>query len=80
MSKISILDIATLNQSDSFLTELSEAELQISGGGHGCGHGCGSKNKGSKKGSRKGSKNKRSKKGSNKGGHGGHGGHGHSCW
>ena len=78
MSKISILDIATLNQSDSFLTELSEAELQISGGGHGCGHNCGSNNKGSKnKGSRKGSKNKRSNKGSNKGGHGKHG---HSCW
>lgn len=80
MSKISILDIATLNQSDSFLTELSETELQISGGGHGrnCGYGGsnkGSKNKGSKN---KGSKNKRSKKGSNRGGHGGH--CGHSCW
>ena len=78
MSKISILDIATLNQSDSFLTELSETELQISGGGHGCGHNCGGSNKGSKnKGSRKGSKNKGSRKGSKKGRHGGHG---HSCW
>ena len=78
MSKVSILDIATLNQSDSFLTELSETELQISGGCHGYAHGhnnCyggsskkGSKNKGSKN---KGSKNKGSK---NKGRHG------HSCW
>ena len=75
MSKISILDIVTLNQSDSFLTELSESELQISGGGHGCGYNCGSKNKGSKnKGSKKGSKKKGSRKGSNKGGHG------HPCW
>ena len=73
MSKISILDIATLNQSDSFLTELSETELQISGGGHGCGHDCGgSKNKGTKN---KGTKNHGGSGGSKKGGHGGH-----PCW
>ncbi len=77
MSKISILDIATLNQADSFLTELSETELQISGGGH-C-YGRGSKNKGSKnKGSRKHGGSGSGKKNSGKKNSGR--GNCHPCW
>jgi hypothetical protein len=73
MTQISISNLsdgsALLNDSESFLMDLSDAELQISGGGHGkCGSG-----KGSKKGSGKSSK-KGSKKGSGKGSSGGGGG------
>jgi hypothetical protein len=64
MSNITISEL--LVETDSFLTDLSDAELQVSGGGH---HGCGGGGKG---GSRKGgSRNKGSrKKGSRKGGYG----------
>jgi hypothetical protein len=68
MSNITISEL--LVETDSFLTDLSDAELQVSGGGHyGCGGGKGSggkKGSGKKKGSRKGS----GKKGSGKGGYG----------
>jgi hypothetical protein len=67
MSNITISEL--LVETDSFLTDLSDAELQVSGGGHhGCGGGKGSggkKGSGKKKGSRKGSG-----KGSGKGGYG----------
>jgi hypothetical protein len=67
MSNITISEL--LVETDSFLTDLSDAELQVSGGGHkGCGGGKGS-GKGSRKGSRKGS-GKGSRKGSRKGGYG----------
>ncbi len=33
MSKISILDLEITSESDNFLTDLSDAELNISGGG-----------------------------------------------
>jgi hypothetical protein len=77
MSKISILDLATLNQADSFLTELSETELQISGGGHHHGHGGSGKKNSRKKnsGKRGGSGKKSSRKKSSGCGH-----NCHPCW
>ena len=69
MANIAISDIKIAGSA--LLTELTEAELQISGGGHGHGghggRGSGSKNgRGSK--NKSGSKNKRGKK--NRGGYG----------
>jgi hypothetical protein len=76
MANILITDLFA--DTDSFLTELSGTDLQVTGGG---GHGHGGYGKGgSKKGSRKGSK-KGSRKGSKKGSRkGGSKGHGHYCW
>jgi hypothetical protein len=76
MTKILIADLFA--DTDSALTELSENELQVSGGGghgHGGGYGGGSKRKsgGKKRGSKgKGGGSKR-KSGGSRGGYGGHG-------
>jgi hypothetical protein len=78
MSNISILDIAELNN-NSLLTELSETELQVAGGGHKKGRGgCYGGGRGSKS-SKKGRGSKSSKKG--RGSKSGRGGYGcHPCW
>jgi hypothetical protein len=69
MSKILISDLFA--ETDSFLTELSDNELQVSGGGKSsCGSGSGSKNKKTKKSKKSGSK-KSKKSGS---------GYGCGCW
>jgi hypothetical protein len=81
MANILITDLFA--DTDSFLTELSGTDLQVTGGG---GHGHGGYGGGSKKGSRKGGKGGSrgghgkggSRKGSRKGGS--KGGHGHHCW
>lgn len=73
MSNITISEL--LVETDSFLTDLSDAELQVSGGGH---HGRGGKGRGrSGSGSRKkGRSGSGSRKGSRKGSRGGYGGYG----
>jgi hypothetical protein len=67
MANIAISDIKVAGSA--LFTELTEAELQVSGGGHGHGgHGGGSKNKGG------------SKRGSGKKGKSGRGGYGCGCF